>query len=55
MRLEYAFTCIALILISTVSVGNCWESFELDLFDLIEEVGQNFYDVFGISQVSIKI
>lgn len=28
---------------------NCWESYELDLFDLVEEVNQNFYEFMGIS------
>ena len=51
MRLE-CFGIFVFILISTASVGNCWESYELDLFDLIEEVGENFYDVFGVSPVS---
>ncbi|CAF0707013.1 unnamed protein product [Brachionus calyciflorus] len=33
-------------------VVNCWESYELDLFDLVEEVNQNFYEFFGVSQNS---
>lgn len=38
----------------TLLVGvNCFQSFELDLFDLVEEIGQNFYDVFGVDPVSI--
>jgi hypothetical protein len=28
-----------------------WESYELDLFDLVEEVNQNFYEFFEIQQV----
>ena len=42
------------ILISTlISITNCWESYELDLFDLVEEIGteQNFYEVFDVSRV----
>lgn len=29
----------------------CWESYEMDLFDLVEDVNENFYEVFGINQV----
>jgi len=28
-----------------------WNSEDLELFDLVEEVNQNFYDVLGVSQV----
>lgn len=30
---------------------NCWESYELDLFDLVEEINQNFYEFLGVSKV----
>ncbi|CAG5121780.1 unnamed protein product, partial [Candidula unifasciata] len=30
--------------------GFCWDSGDLELFDLIEEINENFYQVFGIDQ-----
>lgn len=33
----------------------CWDQAELDLFDLVEEVGENFYDVLHVEQVSVII
>jgi hypothetical protein len=54
MRLGNSFIFISFILlVCSLSVSHCWESFELDLFDLVEEVGQNFYEVFEISKVII--
>lgn len=53
MRLGHNLIFISFILISFTSFSNCWESYELDLFDLVEEVGQNFYEVFGLNQVKI--
>jgi len=32
----------------------CWESYEMDLFDLVEDVGQNFYELFDVKQVNKK-
>ena len=29
----------------------CWDSKEMELFDLVEEINENFYQVMGISQV----
>jgi len=50
MRLTTSLLCACLFLFNA-SIINCWESYELDLFDLVEEVGQNFYDYFGLTQV----
>ena len=30
-----------------------WESYELDLFDLVEDVNQNFYEFFDIKPVGV--
>lgn len=35
--------------------AHCWDSEELEMFDLVEEVNQNFYEVMGISQVGEMI
>ena len=29
----------------------CWDNQELELFDLVEEVNANFYEVLGVDQV----
>jgi len=53
MRLNLG-NCLLLIsiLLVGIKVSHCWESYELDLFDLVEEIGQNFYEFLGISQDS---
>lgn len=38
------------IILLLVPLITAWESFEPDLFDLVEEVGENFYKFFGIDQ-----
>ncbi len=50
MRLG-AFYLVLLIGFINVFQIICDESFEYDLFDLVEEVGQSFYEVFGIDKV----
>ena len=30
-----------------------WDQAELDLFDLVEEVGENFYDILHVEQVRL--
>ena len=42
--------CFVLLQLTTNVVG--WNSEDLELFDLVEEVNQNFYDVLGVDQVS---
>lgn len=49
MQLGWAIS--ALIILSRVFPGKGWTQEELDLFDLVEEVGQNFYDLMQIDQV----
>lgn len=49
MLLGWAIT--AVILFSRVSPGKGWTQEELDLFDLVEEVGGSFYDLMQIDQV----
>ena len=29
----------------------CWSQEELDLFDLVEDIGENFYDILQVPQV----
>lgn len=41
---------IALLFAFSFVQVHCWESWELDMFDLVEEVGENFYKFFGVEQ-----
>ena len=45
-----------LICISLTSPALCWDSDEMDVFDLVEEVGvnRNFYEVMGLEQTATK-
>jgi len=45
---------IFLILLHLTNSVISWDSEDLELFDLVEEVNQNFYDVLGVSQVSCE-
>ena len=53
MRLKFRLSLFLFFIVYLENVAqiNCWESYELDLFDLVEEVNQNFYEFFGVSQV----
>lgn len=51
-HLAHGFFIFSLTMSSLFLVGNCWESYEMDLFDLVEEAGENFYDFFGVTQVN---
>ena len=33
--------------------GHCWVSEEMQMFDLVEELKENFYDFLGVSKVMI--
>lgn len=33
----------------------CWDSEELEIFDLVEEINENFYSLLGIKQVDTHI
>lgn len=35
-------------------VANAWDNDELEVFDVVEEVNQNFYEVLGVPQVSLS-
>ena len=42
-------TCFSILLTINSVVG--WDSEELELFDLVEEINENFYDVLGVAKV----
>lgn len=33
------------------TISAAWDNEELEVFDVVEEVNQNFYDLLGVSQV----
>ena len=43
------------VILSQITSSRCWDNEELELFDLVEEVNQNFYEVMGVDQVRIAI
>jgi len=44
-----------IILFSAFSVCFAWDQSELEIFDLVEEINQNFYDLLGVPQVGSSI
>ena len=46
---------VAIFVLSFSSV-QCWNQDELDMYDLIEELGMkpNFYEILGVTEVSCK-
>jgi DnaJ family protein C protein 1 len=43
------------ILFSVFSISLAWDQSELEIFDLVEEINQNFYDLLGVPQVGTCI
>ena len=48
-----AITRIALFLLCCAPCIVCFDYDELEIFDLVEEVNQNFYELIGVEQVHI--
>ena len=42
---------LVLAILCTPDLCYGWDQAELDLFDLVEEVGENFYDILHVEQV----
>ena len=40
-----------LMIINCLQTVFCWSQEELDLFDLVEDIGENFYDILQVPQV----
>lgn len=41
-----------IVFLSMFSICCAWDQSELEIFDLVEEINQNFYDLLGVPQVS---
>lgn len=39
-------------LLAFVTLTAAWDTEELEIFDLVEEINENFYTVLGVQQVS---
>lgn len=52
MFVKSAVLLLALLCSPDLCLGQ-WDQAELDLFDLVEEVGENFYDILHVDQVSL--
>lgn len=37
--------------LDSFTISAAWDNDELEVFDVVEEVNQNFYDLLGVSQV----
>lgn len=48
-----AWFCLLVVVLA--APGLCWDMKEMELFDLVEEVNENFYQVMGISQVGGEV
>ena len=53
MKTEYFLVQLAIFVLA-FSCVQCWNQDELDMYDLIEELGMkpNFYEILGLSEVS---
>ena len=53
MQKCHIFLCVKfLVLLHLTTAVLGWNNDDLELFDLVEEVDQNFYDVLGVTEVS---
>lgn len=51
MALNLIHVCVFIVVVAVSSYPvNCWDSEELELFDLVEEVNQNFYTLLEVKQ-----
>ena len=51
MRQEFMNLLLILLLVNAIRQCSCWDHEELDLFDLVEDIGQNFYEVLQVEEV----
>lgn len=50
-----AIILITLQFLNICNVSVAWDDDELEVFDVVEEVNQNFYQLLGVTQVKIYI
>lgn len=42
-----------LIILCGISLVSAWDTEQLEIFDLVQDINRNFYDLIGVSQVSL--
>lgn len=45
---------LAILIYLSIHCVYAWDTDELEIFDLVEEINQNFYNVLGVQQVRLK-
>ncbi len=45
---------LAILIYLSIHCVYAWDTEELEIFDLVEEINQNFYNVLGVQQVCLK-
>lgn len=53
MRVSLLLIFRFLYFFNVYDIANAWDNDELEVFDVVEEVNQNFYEVLGVPQVSL--
>lgn len=48
--MSFPIWCCVVVVVLTAPTVKCWDSEEMELFDVVEEVDQNFYEVLAISE-----
>lgn len=46
------FVTFGIFFLNVFKFSYAWDNDELEVFDVVEEVNQNFYEVLGVTQVS---
>lgn len=49
------FEVVFMFLFIFIGRGICWSQAELDMFDLVEEIGDSFYNILQVEKVKIYI
>jgi hypothetical protein len=52
MRFTLSHVFLAFLCFASITWVQSYENYELDLFDLVEDVKVNFYDMLGVRQVT---
>lgn len=45
-------TAVYIVMVISCTMVHGWDTEELEIFDLVEEINKNFYEFMGISQVN---
>lgn len=51
--MKYFIFIFSFLITTIISTTNAWDTEELEIFDLVEEINTNFYGVLGVQQVII--